>query len=35
MSNKNLRSFKEQAGNVFYAYEDTQRQYDKSPRTAT
>ena len=31
MSNKNLRSFKEQAGNVFYAYEDTQRQYDKSP----
>ena len=31
MSNKNLRSFEEQAGNVAYAYEDTQLQYDKSP----
>ena len=31
MSNKHLRSFREQARNVGYAYEDTQRQYDKYP----
>ena len=31
MSNKNLRSFEEQARNVGYAYDNTQRQYDKYP----
>ena len=31
MSNKHLRSFEEQARNVGYAYENTQRQYDKYP----
>ena len=31
MSSKNLRSFEEQARNVGYAYEETQRQYDEHP----
>ena len=31
MSNNNLRSFEEQARNVGYAYDNTQRQYDEYP----
>ena len=31
MPNNNLRSFEEQARNVGYAYENTQRQYDEHP----
>ena len=31
MTNKTLRDFEEQAHNVGYAYENTQRQYDEYP----
>ena len=31
MSNKNLKGFKDQAHRASYAYENTQRQYDKYP----